>query len=110
MARSGRGDSGEVQKYILSKVAVSCEGEQTAKKRQGIPPPDLSRPPWDNPTSFESRGRLGSNPSPRGVGHVPAAGTKSCDKRDGAAHFGHYFDRRCRIGVVIFNPGLYGMC
>ena len=24
-------------------------------------------------------------------------GTKPCDKRDGAAHCGHYLDRRCRI-------------
>lgn len=43
-----RGGSGEVQKYILSKVAVSCEGEQVEKTRRGIPPPDLYHPPWDN--------------------------------------------------------------
>ena len=54
--RSGRGDSGEVHKYILSKMAlitpVRCEGEQAEKTRRGIPPPGLSHPPWDNPTSF----------------------------------------------------------
>ena len=50
--RSGRGDSGEAHKYILSKVAVSCEGDQSEKARRGIPPPGLFHPPWDNPTSI----------------------------------------------------------
>ena len=40
-----RGDNGEVHNYILSKAAVSCEGEQTENAQWGIPPPDLSHPP-----------------------------------------------------------------
>ena len=55
--------SSEVQKYILSKVEVSCEGEQAEKMRRVIPPPDLPHPPWDNPTSFESRDRARLNPA-----------------------------------------------
>jgi hypothetical protein len=39
--REGAIDCGKVQKYILNKVAVSCEGEQAEKTRRGIPPPDL---------------------------------------------------------------------
>ena len=57
-AYDGRGDTGEVRRYILSKVAVCCEREQTVKTWRGMSHLTcLIR--HANPTSFERGHRAG---------------------------------------------------
>ena len=59
--RYGRGDTGEVWKYVLSKVAVSGEGELTEKPQRGMPPSCLTHPPWTTPLRLNVVTELGFN-------------------------------------------------